>query len=367
MKDIRKIAIRANYVGDGVVQTDSESQKNLIGKCKNIDLKILKNDNVSFAKKNFFVKDGELQYKLKVTGDCYKNVIRDNIQRVTSQVTKSSDILTAILMSQPLNLMTGWCAMEGGTNGVTKSSSLKFMDIRQNDDTISHLEVYNSTDLVSQTSTSLHYLESIGEINYVQKGSEIDLKNLQFMLNDALWNKLSVPTNIEEKLIEQLKLTLPNFNQKFTYYKYNDSIKTNFLINRGILFTNEQVIFIVKDFLKRFLLSNLKKRNSFIKPIKIEIKLISNPEDDEMKDNPTNPWITLTSIDDIDNLNFEIHQYFKELTIDEIDNYLSYVKQTIENILDTEKEKKERKRLEKLEKERKRLEKLESDDELLRT
>ena len=81
MKKIKTIQFKLNLTGDGIVNFDSNEQKwihinNTTGLSGN------RNDNVSYAKKNFYKtnkldKDSKeiLDYKIKISSDCLKKAI----------------------------------------------------------------------------------------------------------------------------------------------------------------------------------------------------------------------------------------------------------------------------------------------------
>jgi hypothetical protein len=99
---------------------------------------------------------------------------------------------------------------------------------------------------------------------------------------------------------------LPNFDSELGFYQIKNSCLE--IPEKGVLLSNENVVFLIKETLKRMFLLNIKRSSSFASTSSLRIKLVENPlvhthtSDDE--------WIKLNSIQEIDNLDFDVESFF---------------------------------------------------------
>ena len=109
-----------------------------------------------------------------------------------------------------------------------------------------------------------------------------------------------------------------------------------------MVLSNENVVFLIKETLKRILFLNVKRSSAFAKTSKLRIKLVENPLFDThtSKDN----WIEIDSVDDINKLEFDVENFYQEIDLVEAterrDSIENSLKQSNDKAITDAKEKK---------------------------
>ena len=102
------------------------------------------------------------------------------------------------------------------------------------------------------------------------------------------------------------KMNIPNFDGKLDYFTLSTSVID--MAEYGLRISDDSVKFLVKETLKRILGINITRSGSFARLKSLKIKLVKDVFVDtpNSKDN----WITISTIEDIDNLNFDVHNFY---------------------------------------------------------
>ena len=101
-------------------------------------------------------------------------------------------------------------------------------------------------------------------------------------------------------------MRMKNFNSELGYYQLNGSAID--IPEYGIKLSNENVLDLVKDTLKKLLAINIKRKGSFAKVSSLKIKLVENPIEEFLTGDDN--WIDLKSFEDIDKLDFVADDFY---------------------------------------------------------
>jgi hypothetical protein len=194
------------------------------------------------------------------------------------------------------------------TNTLKRKSPLTITSATQINNTESYMEFFSRSgmkkvgDDSGTKDTTIFNKETIGDITYEAKGF-INIQSLQFLSADPIFDRFSFNSDEFETLKTFLNGNLPNFNSELGYY----SLKTSAIdvAEFGIKFNQENIVFLIKETLKRILSLNILRSGSYAKTNGLSIELVYDPIDSS-----TNKTIVINSIDDIDNLNFEVEDFY---------------------------------------------------------
>lgn len=320
MKKIVNVLFETDIVGQGIVNMDSGDQK-WIHKNEQTYLRQenSSHENSSYAKKNFYRDaDGKLNWKLKISSDCLKkSMFEGDILTQSPKVTHNDYVLYSFLFSVP-SLIKGW--MDANKRETLKrKGALTICDAQQTNNAVSYLEWFSksgektSNDAeMDKSDNTIFKKETIGDITYTTQGN-IDIMALQFIGCDQALDRYSFNPDKFELAKTFLNMRLPNFKSELAYYQIKNS--SLLIPEKGLLLSNENSVFLIKETLKRIFLLNVKRSSSFAKTSKLRIKLVENPLVDThtSKDN----WKELNSIDDINNLEFEVESFYEQVDLEE--------------------------------------------------
>jgi hypothetical protein len=106
---------------------------------------------------------------------------------------------------------------------------------------------------------------------------------------------------------------MPDFNGELGYFQLkNSSIE---IPEYGVMLSEENVVFLVKEALKRLLGVNIVRKGAYANVTSLKIKLVNDPLTDTLYND--NNWIQIANQQDIDNLNFEVHKYYELVNIED--------------------------------------------------
>lgn len=309
MKKVKSLLFKAKFEGNGVVNFDSSDQKYMWNQLSNKERSM--HDNVSFAKKNWYNNEkNELSYKLKISSDCLRHQAFVNDFQFQSPNIINNDVLFLTSIASPASLLRGYLFADKELT-IKKTSSLTITDAVQTCNAVSSLETFSRSGKKvtdeNKSDTSFFKKETVGEIYYSAEGG-IDFKELQFLSLDQIFDRLSINPDSFPIYKELLKTKLPSFNSEPKYYQIIGSC--NRIPEYGVLFSNEDVVCLTKEMLKRILSINIQKSKSFAKIIELKIKFLYDCTEDKMSDE--SGWITISNKENIDSLNFEVENFFEE-------------------------------------------------------
>lgn len=315
MKKTKSILISLTLEGEGLVNYEgsSQSQKKLLK--DNPALEYGKDNNFSYAKKNFY-KDaaGKMTYKPKISSDCLRNSIFKSALpfQTPNMLSKGSEELLYAYITSPSALMRGYCF--AAENGATIKRKSPFTLTAAESNNLTHLEVMARSG--DRNSTSFFYKETSGEITYEARGI-IDLHELQFISCDSLFDRAAFSQDLSTKFLQNLKSYLPSFQlPKVTedgYVSASYAIKTAAakIPEVGVLLGNEEVNTITKELLKNILNIQINRATAYVKTSSLKIKLVNDPLIDTY--NNLEDWIEISSEKDIDNLTFDTIEGYVEV------------------------------------------------------
>ena len=347
MKKIVNVLFEADIVGQGIVNMDSGDQK-WIHKNEQTYLRQenSSHENSSYAKKNFYRDaNGKLNWKLKISSDCLKkSMFEGDILTQSPKVTHNDFVLYSFLFSIP-SIIKGW--MDANKRETLKrKGALTICDAQQTNDAVSYLEWFSksgektSNDAeMDKSDNTIFKKETIGDITYTTQGN-IDIMALQFIGCDQALDRYSFNPDKFELAKTFLNMRLPNFNSELGYYQIKNSSLE--IPEKGLVLSNENVVFLIKETLKRILFLNVKRSSAFAKTSKLRIKLVENPLFDThtSKDN----WIEIDSVDDINKLEFDVENFYQEIDLVEAterrDSIENSLKQSNDKAITDAKEKK---------------------------
>ena len=309
MKKVKSMLFKAEIEGQGIVNSDSEHQKfiwnQLEGKEHCID------NNVSFAKKNWYLKDGKLTYKVKISSSCLRHAMfEDDFQYQSPNLINITPLLIASLAT-PASIVRGYLYAEKGSETIKKTSCISLNDAEQTCDAVSNLETFSRSGKKvkdeNKSDNTFFKKETVGKINYELTGA-MNFKEMQIFSLDQIFDRLAINPDTFELFKRLLKTRMPNFNSEPKYHQIKGSAVQ--IPEYSFLFSSEDILFLTKFALEKILAIEIRKAQSFAKLKNIKIKLIYNCDKDKAGDEEG--WISLNSIKDIQNLNFEVENFFIE-------------------------------------------------------
>lgn len=336
MGKINFIRITTKAEGHGIVQTDGNQQKNILAKTDMFDgfgadrNNFLKNNNFSsISKKNYtrgdskiITKDGEeiemetFNYKIKITPDCIKHYMFDDVQSMNSEIyCVGNNNISAMILAQPSNILRGHTITKPGENGYSREGADSLLGFEESEVSKAKpiIETFsNGNGVVRNNANSFFYKESVGDISYEMKYGCIDLEKLQFYSFDE-YVKPNYEKEIVPYFLEELKKNYKNSDFKYGKYVKQSSVLQKYQCFDGILLDDECIMTIVKDCLKRLLKLEIRKKNGFFKVTSLSIQLCDGI-------GTNNEWLSISSEEDIDNLSFETEKYYRLLSDEEYNN-----------------------------------------------
>jgi hypothetical protein len=311
MKKIKNLIIKMDLVGNGVVNMDSNDQKWVFSGEEKSNFKT-RHDNVSYAKKNFYRdSDGVLKHKLKISSDCMKHeMYKTDIINQSPNIAHHDALLYSYIAS-PMSITRGYM-FANKSETIKRKGCLTLCDAEQTCNAESFIETFSrsgekitNNGETEKADNSFYKKETIGNISYNTIGN-IDLMALQFVSCDQVYDRYCFNPDKFPIYKQFLQSKLPNFNSELGYYKL---VGSSFDISEfGFKLTNENVLFLVKQTLKKLLGLSINRKGGFAKASSIKIKLVENPLNDTF--NNEENWIEIKTESDIDNLDFVVEDFY---------------------------------------------------------
>ena len=347
---IKTVLFKYTMDGNGIVNYDTNRQKYIFfGECvygdksdkedksspkkfkigRLMQEKIIYN-NYTYAKKKFSRdEDGNLDYKIRISKESMSAKIwKDDMIRYDTTV--QSDIIrrnrhigsligflkgfnfSNIYYTNKLGVdVTKIKKKENRSVKLARRSPIVISSAVQTSSAISKFEVGTRSGGINETvddgssGTSLYYKERIGDISYGGSGY-LDLSQMQFLSCDENLDRMAFfETEFENHLKHNLCENFPDNNFEIDEYHMNDGIK-----ERGIKITDDNVLFQVKETLKRIMEIGFLRSGSYAELSSLKIKLVEDVLVDTIS-NKAN-WIDIHNFGDIDNLNFEVEQFYNK-------------------------------------------------------
>lgn len=332
---VKNILIKADLIGNGIVNMDSNEQKWVFnGENSHLQSRY---DNVSYAKKNFYRgSDNKLTYKIKISSDCLKNeMFKTEVIAQSPKISHELGVLYSYIAS-PMSLIRGYL-FANKQETLKRSGALTICDAEQTCGAVSTLEFFAKSGEKTQndgttdkSDNTIYKKESVGDISYLTFGN-IDLMKLQFVSADQVFDRYAFNPDYFSMFKSFLSLRLKNFVSELGYYKIKGSALE--IPEYGVKLSNENVLDLVKEILTKFININIKRKGSFAKVSKLKIKLVFDPLVDTF--NSEDNWIEISTLEDINNLSMDITDFYELVDIDEAKK----LRKDIELSLKLEKEK----------------------------
>lgn len=314
-KTVKNILIRLNLKGYGIVNYDSGEQKWTINDLGINRLKTMHN-NVNYAKKNFYKNsEGDTDYKIKISSDCLKHsIFEKEIPFQSPNICHEKAIMYSFIGSPAYILRGGFLEFGKGTFSFKRKSPFQLNDAEQTCGAISVIELFSKsgkkrTDntIDDKADNTLFKKETVGAIEYMTEGF-IDLEQLQFISTDILFDRMAFNPDDFELFSKFLKTRLANFDSKLGWYSMKNSV--NEIPEYGFKFTQENIVSLVKHLFQCISEFRIKRKSGAAYIGEFEYKFVFDPIEDKKYDEKG--WVSVKSQSDIDNLNFEVEDFYIE-------------------------------------------------------
>lgn len=328
----REIVFQVELEGAGVVQKDQAGQQYMYIKSQNAtNLSQLGNDNITFAKANFYKnpnytgedKSTEKQFirKIKISGAGLRHAIHAATMPFHSPQFFQNNAIRWPLMASMDYILRGYmyAPRKGSQDGenIRRASAYEIGDAEECSGAQSTMEVRTTSGM--RTDTSLFYDETIGKTKYSTLGV-INLAQLQFISASANADRMALSADDLPFVSTIMKKQYGEDSVKEGYYYLNGAVEQ--LAEKGLLLSDELVNKMVSHLF--VLISNLYigKQSAFVKVSKITAKFISDPTNDFVSD--SNGWFTVFDTKEgIKHFNVDVHphHFYSETTLEEIEKH----------------------------------------------
>lgn len=293
----KSILFKVKLAGKGGVNYDSNDQKYYFNRQANIPHQ--KHDNVNFHKGRYYnsgVKNDKgneiLVKKLSISSDCiFRSMFADTQTSANVNIMHDNNTLLKYLAS-PTALIKGYLFTD---HGIKRKSAVTLTDAEQTNNAVSSIEVFsrsgpkNSKEEVGdKADNTFFFKETFGEIEYEARGA-INIDELRFIPMSEVHGRLAVNPDLYDIYSKYLsnhlgEIPMPAYYHKSTYDEFPEY---------GILLSDEQVIKLVNEIIKRLAFINIDKRTAYTHTEAITIKIVNEPLYDTM--NSPDGWITIKS------------------------------------------------------------------------
>jgi hypothetical protein len=304
---VKHVNFKIELEGNGIVNYDSGDQKylwNRESKEGNKNKFTSADNNNMYAKKHYFrTENGVLDYKIKISSDALRNAIFKGDAIATNPSISHHKSLLNSFIGSTMGLVRGYM-FASKTETLKRKSPLTITSAVQTCNAESYMEFHSRSgekkvgDDSSKSDTTIFNKETVGDINYKAEGF-INLQSLEFLSADPIFDRYSFNSDDYSILKTFLTHTLPNFDTELGYY----SLKTSGIdvAEYGLKLNNEQVVFLIKETLKRILGLHIDRASSYVKLSKLSIQLVYDPLNDK-----NNVWVDIESNEDIEKLDFKV-------------------------------------------------------------
>jgi hypothetical protein len=311
MKKAKRVIYRIKIAGQGVVNYDSGDQKFLFLGNKSLTIGFDSNENVSYAKKRVeILPDGTLEYKLAISSNCLTHgIFKDDVKFQSPNLISVPALLYSFLAS-PTALLRGYMFADKTSDSLKRSSSVVLTDAIQTNNAASTVEIFTRSGLKTsdenKKDTSLFKKEVVGKITYEALG-HIDLEQMQFLSCDQIFDRYAINPDYYDSYKRFLSARIPNFNSELAYYqRETDQIR---IPEYGIKFSDENILFLVRRYLKQLMLLEINRKSAYAKATDVEYKIVYDVYEDTFENEEG--WVSLKREADVDAINFEVQEFYE--------------------------------------------------------
>ena len=309
---IKHVNFEIELEGNGIVNYDSGDQKYLWNResKKGHKNKFTSADNNNmYAKKNYERKEDDvLDYKIKISSDALRAAIFSGDAIATNPSIAHHKSLLNSFIGSTMGLVRGYM-FAGKTETLKRKTALTISAAKQTNNAESYMEFHSRSggkkvgDDSDKSDTTIFNKETIGDITYKAEGY-INLQSLEFLSADPIFDRYQFNSDDYSILKTFLGHNLPNFNGELGYH----ALKTSAIdvAEYGVKLTNEQIVYLIKETLKRILSLRIDRATAFMRLKSLKVELVVNPINLMKK----KVWVDINSFEDIDNLNFEVEESY---------------------------------------------------------
>lgn len=319
-KTVKSILLRIKIEGYGIVNYDGGDQKWVFNGTEISRMRTM-HDNTTYAKKNFYKdSEGKTDYKIKISNDCLKHsIFEKEIPFQSPNVSHEKNILYSFIGSPAYILRGGFFEFGKGSSAFKRKSPFTLNDAEQvaNEDGTTAMSVIETfaksgkkrTDntIDEKADSTFFKKETVGDITYKAEGT-LDLEQLQFMSTDIIFDRNAFNADEFDLFSKFLKTRMENFNSELGWYGMKNSV--NQIPEYGFKFTNDNILFLVKHLFQSILEMNIRRKGALAVTNELEYKLVYTPTEDTKYEE--NGWVSIKSKEDIENINFEVEQFYIE-------------------------------------------------------
>lgn len=297
----KSILFKAVIEGSGIVNFDSNDQKWLWNRQKNVER--CHHDNVSFGKGRYYASgektdkgDDILVKTAIISADCIRhNMYEDNMFIHLPNIMHNDNLLLNAVAT-PAFIERGYLFARKDKTIWKRKSALAFGYAKAVSSSEAALETCsnsqpktgeNKTEEAAET--SFFKREVRGDMKYEMSGA-IDVSELAFLSLSDIHDRLSFDSDYADVFREKLSAKIGSEVPEAGFFKKKGSAYD--IPEHGILLTQEQVHFLVLDILKRLARFNLIRTvTGTAYTTKLEVKFVNDP----LTDTTNNPdgWVVV--------------------------------------------------------------------------
>lgn len=351
---LKSILFKGTIKGNGIVNYDAKDQKWMLKKYKFDEWgNALKFDNIKIAKhalvKTGNDENGKPQYevRLKISSNCLRNAIfKEDHPFQNSMILHSKKLLNMSIASVG-SLLRGYMFEQEGFTGLKRKSPVIITDAEQIAGGLPTIDVHSTSGAKktkeSEDDTSdtfLFYKETVGDVEYSFKGA-INLPDLQFIPLSDTFDRMAVnPDDFETLYKPYLERSIGSKINDPGFYMINGAV--NAVPEEGVLLSQAQTAFLVKEFFKRLLsLTITRNASGYASLDGLQVKFVRDPLKDRMDDDTG--WTTVKNVDDIQLKAEEIVVSFNRISKDEAESLMEDMAAEVARAREVKKESREKK------------------------
>lgn len=290
--------------------------------------------------------DATYDIKLKVSSACIRNAIFSGDQPFHNPDLIHAPKALIKLIGSVVGVLRGYMfEVKGG--GIKRKSPITITDAIQIGNEKPTMDIGTQTcpknpdsegkkDLEENSGLSMHYKESVGNVEYLAQGA-IDLCELQFISLSQKYDRLAVNPDYFEEYKATLEKVVGGEIKKGFFVR-----GINGLPEEGILLNDEQCKKLIKEFFKKLLGFRIVRGGGGMAEMsQLKLKLLKNPIEDRFSSEEG--WYKVSSIDDLKLSENEVHQFYTDLSQEESEALYSEMDKGKKEISDAKKIEKENK------------------------
>ena len=341
MAKIKNIKFKLELTGNGIVNTEG-TNKDLLYLLKEKCGRYIgqsATDNIIFGKRYitelngseqkvvYTKKDGtEVKQThrdyLKISSECLRHAIFERDAEFKPTNLHSIPEIAMRYMASYQYIVRGDLLTKRNSTSFNKASAISIVSAIENGGSEITLDVHSCSG--ERTNNSFYYKEEIGDTKYFSEGF-INLSQLMFMSADVIGGRQAVDTDwlMKGRLDKVFESVYGYVPYTKGYFCSNTQTYGDAMGEYGMKFHDNFIVYLVKESLKRILDINIIKSKAYAKTSKLQICLVENAG--AMLDGDET-WIDIKNYDDIEKLDFEVFNFYKECDGNEVESIREEIK-----------------------------------------